>query len=392
MMFRILSSIVRRRKTIGIVTFLFFAVSLAFVLARGKIYRSNALLLPPVDESGQGILSAWMSRLNIPSVMTPISAGSTSAAILRDILESRRLGEMIVNSLSLMEHYDADNMDEAIRKLRARTKVVATQTGLIKLSVRDKEPEYCEKIAKAYISGLDSLNRYLQHKRAEDTRKFVYKQIEGYRIKLQEARDQIAAFQSAHNIVDFDEQVRGAIAVAADMKVRTILAGIERDLAKEFASEETIEFRRKSAEYENLLKQLDNIVRGDTLGAVFIPLKRYPELLQRYAEMQRDLEVNERVYAYLLERYEEAGIEQSRMTPVVQVVDEPSIPEEPVGPSRVLVVVLATLVGFLWSSFMALWWQWKVEHPRSPEEQHALEELKEILSKDISRIRRSLHI
>jgi uncharacterized protein involved in exopolysaccharide biosynthesis len=390
MFFLLLSRIVRRRAIIAWVTFASFLAAFVFVLVSGNMYESRALLLPPVEEASEGILSAWMTKLNLPSIVAPGTAGSTSATILGDILQSRRLGEMIVDTLSLKEHFKTKSLDDALLALRARTGTSVTGTGLIHLSVKDKDPEYALKIAGAYIAGLDSLNRFLQYSRAEQTRMFVGAQLAKYRDRLGAARREIAAFQAKNNIVDFDEQVRGAIGVAADLKVRAVLAGIERDLIREYTLSSSLELKRKNAEYEGLMRQLENIMNGDSAGAVFIPLDRMPGLVQSHARMERDLEVNERVYAYLLERYEEAGIDRTRTTPVVQVVDEPNLPEKPWGRPKWLIVLVATVVGFVWIVAAVLWWDWMREREKSSDEMRALAELQATVRSDVGWLRRKL--
>jgi uncharacterized protein involved in exopolysaccharide biosynthesis len=392
MFIRILNALMRRRRFVGWTTLVFLAAAIVFVLVRGNVYESKALLFPPAEEGGQGILSAWMARLNLPSIMTPVSAGVTSAAILGDIIASRHLCEMIVDSLALREHYGTNSLESAIRKLRSSTKTAVTETGLIRLSVRDRDPEYARGIAEAYIAGLDSLNRFLQRSRADETRRFVAAQIDVFRERLRVLRGEIAAFQGSNNIIDLDEQVRGSIQVAADLKVRSILAGIERDLMSEFTHRDATELRRKTAEHANLVRQLKTIMNGDSAGAVFVPLRRLPALAQQYAAMQRDLEINERIYSYLLERYEEAGIEKTRMTSVVQVVDAPSLPEEPAGIPLLLVVAIVAAAGFVWSTLMAAWWEWSVMRPKSSGEERAFAELRGALDADAARLRRALRL
>ena len=82
MFFQALNRIVRRRAIVAWVTLAGFLAALAFVLVSGNRYESRALLLPPVEEGGEGILAAWMTKLNLPSVVSPSSAGSASATIL----------------------------------------------------------------------------------------------------------------------------------------------------------------------------------------------------------------------------------------------------------------------------------------------------------------------
>ncbi len=392
MFLRWLQYVFRNRKVVFWVTLIVFLGALLYVLTTKRQYESKALLLPPIEERSEGMLTAWMMQLDIPTAALPATAGVTSAAILVDVLGSRRLGEMIVRAFDLRKKYKADKMDDALKELRARTSISATTTGLIKLSVKDEDPELAVQIAQHYITGLDSLNRFLQFTRAERTMEFISGQIERYRQDLSRIREEIARFQKEHDIVNFDEQVRGAIDVAASLKVKTVLAEIEYNLLREFARKDALELRRKEAEFQNLTLQLSRMMEGDTTEAVFVPLKRLPELYQTYAAMQRDLEVSERVYSYLLQRYEEAGISKARNTPTIQVVDEPSIPEKHAGIPAWGIVLLTTLVGFVWISVVVSWWGWERSRTRTDEDERVLHEIGEVVRRDIERLRKFLRL
>ncbi len=388
MFLRLVNYVVQRKKLVGIATLVFFLASVVWIVAVGKRYEVETLLLPPVETTGEGVLASWMTGLNLPRAVAPVTAGSTSATILVDILQSRRLGTMIIDELDLKAHFKQGSTDDALRELQARTKMAVTATGLIRLNVRDRSAEYALKIARAYIADLDSLNHALQYSRAEQTRVFVGAQLEHYRGELTAVRERIARFQEAHRIVDFTEQVRGAIDVAADLKVRATLAEIDRNMSREFSRSNSIELQRKEAEYDNLNKQLSLIVTGDSTTGVFVALDSLPALSQEYAAMQRDLEVSERVYAFLLQKYEEAGLEKAQTAPVVQVVDEPVLPEKPAGVARVKIVVIVTLVGFLWSSGVIALAGWMSMRRRSGEEQAAVDDLNRALRRDFAWLRR----
>ncbi|UCF05142.1 MAG: hypothetical protein JSV33_14685 [bacterium] len=390
--FRLLHFVILKRRPILLVTFLFFFVSLLYALIADRKYETKALLLPPFEEGGEGLLTAWMAQLNLPSVVIPATGGSTSAAILADIIESRRLGEMIVRTLGLKKRYDADTVEEAVGELHSRTRISVTKTGLIRLKVRDEEPEMAVRIARYYIEGLDTLNHYLQFTRAANTIGFISEQIVKYRQQLDAVREEISRFQHEYGIVDFEEQVRGAIDVAADIKVRTTITKIELDLLREFARRDAVELLRKEAEYQNYLQELNKIMEGDTAEAVFVPLRQLPELYQQYATMERDLEVNERVYSFLREQYEEAGIEKARNTPTVQVIDEPNLPEKPAGFPRWAIVIVSTAIGFVWSAVLVAWWGWVGMRTRDEDESNALSELIEIATNDLRRLRKLLRL
>ena len=126
--------------------------------------------------------------------------------------------------------------------------------------------------------------------------------------------------------------------------------------------------------------------------SIFIPLKKLPTLKQEYASMTRDLEVAERVYSFLLERYQESGIDRARTTPSVQVVSYPSLPEEPSGFPAWGIVLLAALAGALWMSLNISLWLWVRSRERGEEEQKALNELAALFRADLERVRKFLRI
>ena len=392
MSFRLLQYVLKRRKAVFWATLLFFALSLVYVIFTDRMYESRTLLLPPLEEGSGGMFVAWLSQLNIPSTSLPMSAGSTSAAILADILHSRRLGEYVAVTLDLRERYGTEGMESTLRELAARTGVVMTTTGLIHLSVRDEDPAFAAGIANQYIAGLDSLNRFLEFTRAEQTMIFVSKQLVRYRDELARLRGRMSGFQVEHGIIHFEEQVRGAIDVAANLKLRTTMARIERDLLREFARDDAMELRRKETEYENLNHQLEILMEGDSSNAVFFPLRDMPALYQEYATMERDLEVSERVYSYLLQLYEQAGVDRARNTPSVQIVDEPSIPEEYAGLPAWGILAISALVGFIWSSVVLAWWGWLTMKSRDDDEERAFREVGELIRSDIEMLRRWLRI
>ncbi len=386
--FQMLQYILLRRKVVLWVAVAFFLAGLVIALLMGSTYETRALLMPPLEEGREGLLTAWMAQLNLPSMVSPMAAGSATAAILVDILRSRSLAEMIIGSLDLMERYEVDSMDDAVRMLAGQTSITTSTTGLITLRVRDEEPMMAGKIARFYIAGLDSLNRRLQFSRAEHTMAFIEGQITRYQVRLEELGTDIAAFQREHGVIDFEEQIRGAINIAASLKMRTIIAGIELDLLREFKKEDAGELQHKEAEHRNLSEQLGRIMEGDTSEVVFVPLRKLPMLNQQYAAMQRDLEVNERIYSFLMERYEESGIDRARTTPSVQVVDQPFIPQKSAGFPRWSIVLAVTIVGFAWITAVLAWWGWVSVKRRADEEARAFEEVVAITKSDLGRIRR----
>lgn len=390
--FRLLDFLLRRRRAVALSAAVFALAALIYVLVADPVYESWAMMMPPIEEGGEGLLSAWMASINVPAMITPMSRSSVTSAVMADILRSRGLAEMVIGSLGLREWYKSDTMDDAVRDLRASADIMVSQTGMITLRVRDRDPAMAMHIASRHITALDTLNRRIQFTRAESSVRFTAGQIEKFRERLRESREKIAEFQRQHGVIDFDQQVRGAIDIAAALKIKASLTAIELDLLREFATPDAAELRKKQLELKHINRQLEKIMTGDTTDAVFIPLRELPALYLEYAALQRDIAVNERVYSFLLEKHEESGIEKARNTPSVQIVDEPNLPEKRAGLPRWAVVALAAAAGALWMIACLGWWGWVSLRKRPLEEDDAFRSVVDTVRGDILALRRRLKI
>ncbi len=390
--FRLFDYLIKRKRMILVSAVVFAVVGLLYVLIADSVYESRAMLMPPMEEGGEGLLTAWMASMSLPSMIAPMTGGSMSAAVMVDILGSRGLAEKVVSDLGLMKWYKVDTMDDAVRRLRGAVSAGSSQVGIITLKARDRDPRMAMNIATHHITGLDSINRRLLYERAEGTMKFTRKQIETYRRRLEESRARIAAFQEENGIISLEEQIRGAVDVASTLRISAAITAVQIDILREFSRDEATELNKKKLELRNINLQLENIMKGDTSRTIFISLEKLPTLQQKYAALQRDLEVNERIYSFLLQKHEESGIDLARTTSSVQVVDSPGIPEKRAGIPWWALVLTAFAVGGVWMILVLAWWGWISMKERTGEEDEAFRSVVDQLSRDFSELRRRLRI
>lgn len=390
--FRLFDYLIKRKRMILVSAVVFAVVGLLYVLIADPVYESRAMLMPPMEEGGEGLLTAWMASMSLPSMIAPMTGGSMSAAVMVDILGSRGLAEKVVSNLGLMKWYKVDTMDDAVRRLRGAVSAGSSQVGIITLKARDRDPRMAMNIATHHIASLDSTNRRLLYERAEGTMKFTRKQIETYRRRLEESRARIAAFKEENGIFSLEEQIRGAVDVASTLRISAAITAVQIDILREFSRDEATELNKKKLELRNINLQLENIMKGDTSRTIFISLEKLPTLQQKYASLQRDLEVNERVYSFLLQKHEESGIDLARTTSSVQVVDSPGIPEKRAGIPWWALVLTAFAVGGVWMILVLAWWGWISMKERTGEEDEAFRSVVDQLSRDFSELRRRLRI
>lgn len=78
-----------------------------------------------------------------------------------------------------------------------------------------------------------------------------------------------------------------------------------------------------------------------------------PELIMQRDRIQRDVSLRQQVFTSLTQSYEEARIREVRDTPVITVLEPPSVPTEPASRGRVIRVLLGLILGGIFGVFLA---------------------------------------
>lgn len=76
-------------------------------------------------------------------------------------------------------------------------------------------------------------------------------------------------------------------------------------------------------------------------------LKSLPKEEQRLVQLTRDFMVNEKIYSYLLQKRAETAIIEASKVSDVQVLDPAIVPDKPVKPKRLLIVLVGLILGFI---------------------------------------------
>lgn len=111
---------------------------------------------------------------------------------------------------------------------------------------------------------------------------------------------------------------------------------------------------RLKAERENLAKLLDQLEQGSSKSEKLLPSQReLPALAIEYSHLQRDLEVQEKVFELLTQQYELTKLQLQGADPIIQVLEPAEAPDKKSGPSRGMIVIVATLAAFFLSILAA---------------------------------------
>ena len=257
---------------------------------------------------------------------------------------------------------------------------------MITLTVTDTDPARARDIAQGYLDELNRLVTSTNTSSAHQERIFIEKRMHGVQDDLQKAQQQLSEFSSTHSTVDIKEQARAMVDAASRLQAQLIVEQSGLDSLRQTYGDGNVRIRSAQARIAELQAQIakmggsskalsaedngranadDAASRNENL---YPPLRQLPRLAVPYANLYREVQVQEAVYELLTQQYELARIQEAKDVPVVSVIDAPGIPEKKSFPPRLLLSLLITAISAVVTSALILakqqWLQVPVNDPR----------------------------
>jgi len=361
-----LSVILRHRKTI-FMSFSFFVIFMTlFSLIMPKTYDATSIILQSTTPSGidLGIPTNFTTR----ELSSFLGGTSEETYPLVAILKSRTMAESTIKRYNLMERYDFDNMDEAVEGFSDMTTITVDEGGVISVTAsaethffhleRDEEEcrHLCQEMANYMVSKLDSLFTKLQTEQARYNRIFIEKRYNETLDTLKSKEEDMKDFEQTYGMISLPDQVSAAVSAAAELQSSMILKEIEINMLGGIFGPNIPEVKQKEMEVRAIRKSLKEMKVGSEEKesiTIFPVLGEAPEIALKYLRLSRELEVQDLLYKYLTQEYEQAKINEAKDTPVIQVIDKAVVPFKKAKPRRSLLVITAGLIGIFFGIFLS---------------------------------------
>ncbi|MGH8386142.1 MAG: polysaccharide biosynthesis tyrosine autokinase [Pseudomonas sp.] len=213
------------------------------------------------------------------------------------------------------------------------------ESGIIALSLESEDPDLANKV-------LDEINRLyvlqnVQRNSAEAAQSldFLRSQLPDVRKQLEKAEGQLNAYQSSARSVDITIETKAVLDQIVALE--TLISELKLKQA-----EMEHRFTREHPSYQALMTQmgqLDQQKRG-----LEKKVKNLPETQQELLRLTRDMQVTTDIYTQLLNKTQELDIVRAGTVGNVRVIDSADANiEKPVKPKKMLIVLIATLLGGL---------------------------------------------
>jgi capsule polysaccharide export protein KpsE/RkpR len=364
------------------------SVLIAFLIP--KEFESTTRLMPPEEHSGSGMGSGLAMMAALAGGGASSLAGSAlggiagdllgkhdAGAVFTDMLRSRTVEDRMVAHFDLRKVYRTRYWEDARKKLAERTSISADRkSGVITLTVTDRDPQRAAKLAQSYVEELDRIAAEVNTSAARRERIFIEQRLTAVKQDLAVAAQNFSEYSSKNGTIDIKEQGKATVEAAAVLQGHLIAAQSELEGLEQIYTSSNIRVRSLQARVDELQRQLKKVGSGtstltsndSTSSQEFPSIRQLPLLGVRWAELYRETKLQETVYELLTQQYEQAKIEEAKETPVVKVLDVAVVPERKSGPARLPLVFLGTLLTFVaasgWVLGSAAWQRINPDEPR----------------------------
>ena len=360
-------------------------------------YDGITTLMPPQEQENSSV-AGMLSDVAVPGLAMPSSTSFTE--ILVEMLKSRSVGERVLNrrfscrgdTIPLLDCLHAATVETGLLLLHSDiAQFSMSKQGIITIKITLSDPQLAADVANAFVEELDRINQEKSVSRAKNSRIYIESQLRETEEKLNAAARALASFQQEHKAVSLEEQTRAMIQSAAEIKGQIDAKIVELGVLLQTRKPENVQVIRVRRELEELQQRYEAMQYGETsldmMEGEFLPFSNMPELGLQLAELTREAKVQETVWQLLNQQYYQAKIDEARDTPTVQVLDVAVPSTMASSPNRKALVLVFTLLSFVFSVVWAFGCEYVSNLDDHPEDKQRLERIFGELKKDWQTIR-----
>jgi capsule polysaccharide export protein KpsE/RkpR len=369
-----------------------FGCLLAFVLP--VEYQSSAQLMPPDTQSGAGMaMLASLAARNgngLGAFAGDLLGVKSSGALFIGVLRSQTSQNRLIQQFDLRKVYGKRLFIDARTTLDENTSISEDRkSGIITISVTDRNPQRAAALAGAYVDQLNSLVSELSTSSAHRERVFLEERLKVAKQDLDDASNQLAQFSSKNNTLDIQQEGKAMLDAAGTIAGEMITVQSQLEGLRQIYTDDNPRVRSLNARVGELRKQLAKLggtqitgVDGgrslvsqsadagpaQTDGLPYPTIRSLPLLGAKYADYYRRAKIQETVYELLTEQYELAKVQEAKETPSVKVLDPARIPERKSFPPRLVIALFGTIsisaLSVVWVLGAARWEEIDPQDPR----------------------------
>jgi uncharacterized protein involved in exopolysaccharide biosynthesis len=332
-------------------------------------FQSTARVLP--SENSPTAMMMAGSSMAVPGAgpISELIGARTPGALFAAILRSDTVEDALIDRFDLRHVYHVRGYQRARTKLSDDTVISEDKkSGIVTVTVTGGEQPRVASLTNAYLEEADKVLQSLNTSAAHREREFLETRIAVVRQGLLSDEQQLARFSSRSSALDIKEQGKAAFEMASRIQGEWIATRSELQGVRQMYGPDHPQVRSLEAKAAALRASLDRMgaTPGEAQGNVpqdasqnepgqapggsgldYLSLGRLPAVGAGFADLSREVQLQESVYEALVKQYEIAKVEEAKQTPRLRVIDPGMAPERRSSPRIFVLFVLCTVCGLV---------------------------------------------
>jgi tyrosine-protein kinase Etk/Wzc len=360
----VLTQLAYRKWLIAKITGAAMLIGVVLCFALPVRYTATTKLMPP--QQTQSTAAMMMSQLTGlgGSSLAAMAGGGLGLKNPNDIyiglLTSRTVADVIIENFDLKASYQAKDMTKARENLAKYTEVISEKSGLIAVSVTDRDKKRAAAMANAYTDELRKLTKTLAVTEASQRRLFYEDQLKQSKEALTTAALAFQQVQQQKGLVQLDAQAKAMIEGLAALRAQVSAKQVEVQGLRSYSTEQNPEVQLAEKELASLQDEEARLEQRNQMpGIAGMGLGNVPGAGLEYLRAQHELQYQQALYDILMKQYDAAKLDESKDATTIQVVETAIEPDRKSSPKRALLTALITATGFFAACLLvlAMWWK-----------------------------------
>jgi uncharacterized protein involved in exopolysaccharide biosynthesis len=209
-------------------------------------------------------------------------------------------------------------------------------------------------LVNTYVEELDKLNGAIAIKAASQTRLYLEKQLKSAYETLANIELSLEKSQKNTDLTPLELQTGSMQNLIATLRLQITAKELELTSLRSYATEHNPQYRMTVSFLASLRSQLqrlenDNEMREKEPGKMKSSSKAGSDFLNN----MRDLKYQQAFIEMLKKQYDISRMDEAKNANLIQVINDPLVPEEPSRPMRGVIIAVGTFLGLILSTVLA---------------------------------------
>ena len=365
------------KKAVFAVTSVAVIVTAVVVCLIPPVYVWKTRVLPPETDHSSTALQL-MGQGGGASLPGAILGKKSMNDLYIGLLQSRTVLDRMVHRFGLVEAYGAAYREEAREELLSRLQAVNDRkSGVINITVEDRDPKRAAEMANAFVVELKKLTREIALTEASQRRLFYEEKMKEARESMARSEEAMKGFQEQTGAIEMKEQAKAIIESVAKLRGDIASKQVQLKVLRTYSMPQNPDLQKTEEELRGMKEQLARLEGKRGGSALLLSSGNVPEAGAGYARKMRDMKHSEAVLEVLAKQYEVAKIDESRNNATIQVIDAADVPEKRARPDRARAVGIALVAGLIGGVLWSFILESRERISRDPEMRNKLARLKE---------------